>query len=67
MFAFFLNEGEKLLAIINQVLNVLENEPRTTKEDYEHMKILQAWTLEHLTEWSTVQEWYLAISQEKLI
>jgi glycosyltransferase involved in cell wall biosynthesis len=63
----FLNNREKLLAIVNQVFNVLENEPRATRKDCDHLKMLCAWTAQHLAEWSTVQEWYQTLKQEKLI
>jgi glycosyltransferase involved in cell wall biosynthesis len=63
----FLKGREKLLAIVNQVLNVLEKEPRATREDCERLKMLCSWTAEHTTSWSTVQEWYQTLKQEKLI
>jgi len=63
----FLSDKKKLLAIINHVLKVLENEPRATTTHYNHFKMLHEWTAENMTQWSTVQDWYLSMLQEKII
>ena len=63
----FLSDKKKLLAIITQMLSVLENEPRATVTDWNHFKMLRDWTADNMTQWSTVQDWYLAMLQEKII
>jgi hypothetical protein len=63
----FLNDKKKLLAIINHVLTLLENEPRATTTHFNHFKMLYKWTSENMTQWSTVQDWYLSMLQEKII
>jgi glycosyltransferase involved in cell wall biosynthesis len=63
----FLSDKKKLLAIISQVLSVLENEPRATAAQCSHFKMLHCWTADNLTQWSTVQDWYLSMLQEKII
>ena len=63
----FLSDKKKLLVIIDQVLTFLRNEPRATAAHYNHFKMLHAWTAAHLEQWSTVQDWYLALLKEKII
>jgi glycosyltransferase involved in cell wall biosynthesis len=63
----FLNDRKNLLAIINQVLRVLESEPRATASHHEHFRLLQKWTTANMDRWSTVQDWYQAMQREKII
>jgi glycosyltransferase involved in cell wall biosynthesis len=63
----FLSSKKKLLDITRQMLTVLENQPRATASDYDHFRRLHDWTAAHKREWSTVQEWYLAMQQENMI
>ncbi len=63
----FFSNKKKLLAIISQVLTVLENEPRATAAHRRHFKKLHTWTAANTMEWSTVQDWYLSMVQEKII
>ena len=63
----FLNDKKKLLAIIKHILTILENEPRATKEHCNHFKMLHKWTAANMRQWSTVQDWYLAMLEEKII
>jgi len=63
----FLDDRKKLLAIINQVLTFLMNEPRATAVHCRHLKTLHTWTAENPRQWSTVQDWYLSLRKEKLI
>ena len=61
------NDRKKFLAIIRQVLTLLESEPRTTSEDLLHFRNLEQWTANHTAQWSTVQEWYQSMRQENII
>lgn len=63
----FLRDRKNLLAIINQLLRVLENEPRATASHHDHFQMIHKWTAANMDKWSTVQDWYLAMQQEKLI
>lgn len=63
----FLADKKKLIAITGQLLRVLENEPRAAAKSLEHCKMVHDWTAANLLQWSTVQEWYLALRQEKMI
>jgi len=63
----FLSDKKNLLAIVSQVLSVLENEPRATVAHCNHFKMLHDWTSDNMTQWSTVQDWYLSMLQEKII
>ena len=63
----FLSDKKKLLAIISQVLSILENEPRATAAHYSHFKMLHNWTADNMAQWSSVQDWYLSMLQEKII
>jgi glycosyltransferase involved in cell wall biosynthesis len=63
----FLNDKKKLLAMISQVLTVLENEPRASAAQCHHFKMIHDWTAANLTQWPTVQDWYLSMLQEKII
>ena len=58
---------EKLLAIIRQVFTLLKNEPRATTMDCRHFVRLHEWTAVNMSHDSTVQDWYLAMVQEKII
>jgi glycosyltransferase involved in cell wall biosynthesis len=63
----FISDREKLLAIIRQVITVLENEPRATAAQRRHFTMLHEWTSKNVANWSTVQDWYLAMLEEKII
>lgn len=63
----FLGDRKKLLAMISQLLTVLQNEPRATAAHCRHFKMLHSWTAAHPAQWTTVQEWYLSMLQEKII
>jgi len=63
----FLSDRKNLLAIINQVLKVLENEPRATASHHDHFRMLHAWTAANMDRWSTVQDWYQAMQRENVI
>ena len=63
----FLGDKKKLLAIISQMLTVLENEPRATVAHYSHFSMLRDWTVDNMAQWSTVQDWYISMQQEKII
>jgi len=63
----FLSDRKNLLAIINQVLKVLENEPRATVSHRDHFHMLHEWTAANMHQWSTVQDWYQAMQQEKIV
>jgi len=63
----FLSDKKKLLAIIRQILSVVEKEPRATASHCRHFKMLHDWTAENPVRWHTVQDWYLAMLQEKII
>jgi glycosyltransferase involved in cell wall biosynthesis len=63
----FLNERKKLLAMINQVFNLLQKEPRATAAHRNHFARLHEWTASNMDQWSTVQDWYLALLREKII
>jgi glycosyltransferase involved in cell wall biosynthesis len=63
----FLSDRKNLLAIINQVLKVLENEPRATASHHDHFRKLHAWTAANMDRWSTVQDWYQAMQRENVI
>ncbi len=63
----FLADKKKLLAITSQLLRVLENEPRAAAEHYDHCKMVHDWTAANLSQWATVQDWYLALRQENII
>ena len=63
----FLSDKKKLLAIISQMLTVLENEPRATVAHYRHFSMLRDWTADNMAQWSTVQDWFISMQQEKII
>jgi glycosyltransferase involved in cell wall biosynthesis len=63
----FLSDKKKLLAIINQVFTVLENEPRATAAHRNHFSMLHQWTAVNMDQWTTVQDWHLALLREKII
>jgi len=63
----FLNDKKKLLAIINQVFTLLEKEPRANAAHRNHFIMLREWTAANMDKWSTVQDWYLQMLQEKII
>ena len=63
----FLSDKKKLLAIINQVTSVLENEPRATAAHRNHFSKLYDWSAAHMDQWTTVQDWYLQMLREKII
>jgi hypothetical protein len=63
----FLSDRKNLLAIINQVLTVLENEPRATASHHDHFRLLYEWTAANMDRWSTVQDWYQAMQRENII
>ena len=62
----FLSDKKKLLAMIRQMLSVLKTEPRATAAHYNHFKTLHARTADNMAQWSTVQDWYLAMQQESI-
>lgn len=63
----FLSDKIKLLDMISQMLTVVENEPRATRAHCNHFKMLYDWTAHNLAQWSSIQDWYRAMLQEKLI
>lgn len=63
----FLPDGKKLLAMISQVFNLLEKEPRATAAQRDHLATLYEWTAANMNQWTTVQDWYLAMQREKII
>ena len=63
----FLRDGKKLLAILVQILNLLEREPRATPAHRKHFEKLHAWTAANAAQWSTVQDWYTSLIKEKII
>ena len=63
----FLNNKKKLLAIINQVFTLLENEPRANVTHRNYFTKLHEWTAANMNHFTTVQEWYLQMLQEKII
>jgi glycosyltransferase involved in cell wall biosynthesis len=63
----FLRDRKNLLVIINQVLRVLENEPRATATHHNHFRMVREWTAANLDRWATVQDWYQAMKMEKII
>jgi glycosyltransferase involved in cell wall biosynthesis len=63
----FLSDKKKLLAIINQVYIFLKTEPRATADHRNHFTMLHEWTAANMDQWSTVQDWYLAMLKEKII
>jgi len=63
----FLSDKKKLLDIISHVLKVLEKEPRATAAHCNHFKKLHDWTADNMAQWATVQDWYQAMLQEKII
>ena len=63
----FLSDKKKLLAMINHIFTILENEPRVTVAHRNHFTMLHEWTAANMDQWSTVQDWYLAMNQEKII
>ena len=63
----FITDKKKLLALISQMLSILENEPRATVAHCNHFKMLYGWTADHTAQWSSVQDWYLSMLQEKII
>ncbi len=63
----FLSDKKKLLAMINHIFTILENEPRATVAHRNHFTMLHEWTAANMDQWSTVQDWYLAMNQEKII
>jgi glycosyltransferase involved in cell wall biosynthesis len=62
-----MSDKKKLLAIVNQVYTLLENETRATDADRNHFKKLAQWTADHDMQWTTVQDWYQTMLQEKII
>jgi len=63
----FLNDRQKLLAMISQVFNLLEKEPRATAAQRDHFRMLHEWTTANMNQWSTVQDWYIEMQREKII
>ncbi|MBW1903306.1 MAG: glycosyltransferase, partial [Deltaproteobacteria bacterium] len=63
----FLSDKKKLLAIINQVITFLENEPKATTVQRNHFKMLREWTANHSDRWTSVQDWYQSMLKEKII
>lgn len=62
-----LSDRKKLLAIIAQVLTFLETEPRATSTHCNYFRMLHEWTAANMTQWATVQDWYLSLLKEKII
>jgi glycosyltransferase involved in cell wall biosynthesis len=63
----FLSGRKKLLAIIRQVFTVVKSESRATTADCHHFARLYEWTSANMSHEATVQDWYLAMLQEKII
>jgi len=63
----FLHDRKKLLAMISQVFNLLEKEPRATAVQRDHFTMLHEWTAANMKHWATVQDWYLEMQREKII
>ena len=63
----FLADQQKPLAIIHQMLTVLENEPKATDTDMRRFVMMKEWTSRNAGRWSTIQEWYQSMLQEKII
>ncbi len=63
----FLSDRKKLLAIIRHLVTVLENEPRATEAHRNYFSRLYDWTAANMTQWSTVQDWYLQMLKEEII
>ena len=63
----FLRNRKNLLAIINQVLTVLEDEPRATVAHLDHFRMLHDWTAAKMDRLTTVQDWFKAMREENLI
>jgi len=63
----FLSDKKKLLVIISQMLSILENEPRATVAHCNRFKMIHDWTAAHKVQWSSIQDWYLSMLQEKII
>jgi glycosyltransferase involved in cell wall biosynthesis len=63
----FLSDKKKLLVIIRGIFTFLKNEPRATASHLHYFKRLHDWTVDNNAQWSTVQEWYLSMLQEKII
>ena len=63
----YLGDKKKLLAIINHMYIVLENEPRATAAHRNHFSKLYDWTAANINHWATVQDWYLQMLREKIL
>lgn len=63
----FLNDKKKLLAMINQVFTLLEDEPRANAAHRNHFVMLREWTAANMGQLSTVQDWYQQMLREKII
>ena len=63
----YLADRQKPLAIIRQMFTVLKNEPKATDADQRRLMIIEEWTSRHAGRWSTIQEWYQSMLQEKII
>ncbi len=50
-----------------EVLAFLKNEPRASEEHFRHFTKLHDWTAASRNEWSSVQEWYVSLLEEKII
>jgi glycosyltransferase involved in cell wall biosynthesis len=63
----YLTDRKKLLAIIEQLVTVLKNEPRATAAHIKHFADLHDWTASNIEKFSTVQDWYLLMKKENMI
>ena len=63
----YLADRQKPLAIIHQMLTVLENEPKVTDADQRRLMMIEEWTSRNQDRWSTIQEWYQSMLQEGII
>jgi glycosyltransferase involved in cell wall biosynthesis len=63
----YLSDKKKLLAIIDHVYTVLEDEPRATAAHRNHFSKLYDWTAANMDNYATVQDWYLQMLREKII
>jgi hypothetical protein len=45
----------------------LKSEPRASEEHFRHITKLHDWTATSRKEWSSVQEWYVSLLEEKII
>ncbi len=62
-----LSDRNQILDLLHKVIQLLENEARAQFNDIAHFMRMQEFVKMRGSQWSTVQDWYIAMKEEEII